>query len=212
MPGSWEALILNDASTDRDDDDVNNEQSPARSLRISLRHKSCASPSSPLESYHTGQETAPSGIVVSLVHPSINRISSFIKQGVFTDDEIDYSVEGEERVTNDSFFLGCLSLVTFDGFTSSSESVNDAVDVSNAMLACCPRRDDDQGVVKNHEELCKIVDDDNDVTGILFPCKIDFDYEYFCLISHDDKFRVTAVDGEKVLSYPIFSVAFASAH
>jgi len=186
---------------------VNDEQSVC-SLRIALRHTSITS-SSPLESYYTGQETAPNGLVVSLVDPSINRISSFIKQGVFTDDEIDYSVEGEERVTNDSFFLGCLSLVAFDGFTSSSESTNDAEDVSNDMIARVSRDDNDEEITC--DELCKIVDDGNNVTGVLFPCKMNFGSGYSCLILHDDKFLVTAVDGEKILLSLISSLCIFTA-
>ena len=57
-----------------------------------------------------------------LVHLDLHKlqISSLTNPGVFTDDEIDFYVEGEEKMTNDSF-LSCLSLATFDGFLSASE-------------------------------------------------------------------------------------------
>ena len=112
MPGKWEALVLNDGN---DDDD---EEEELHSLRLSLRHSSVSASS--LETYYTGEQSTPEGLAISLINPSINRIDGFIKQGVFTDDEIDFYVEGEEKMTNDSF-LSCLSLATFDGFLSASE-------------------------------------------------------------------------------------------
>ena len=189
MPGKWEALILNDASGDdlRDDHGL-------RSLRLSLRHNSA--PSSPIEKYYCGERTPPNRTIVSLIKSSVNRVSSFIKQGIFTDDEIDFCIEGGEKISKDScLFLGCLSLVTFGGFASSSESMNDADDCSKAMLSCCAWPNDRPA---DRHALYKIVsrENDTDVTGILFPCKIDFDYEYSILISHDDKFRIAAIDGK----------------
>lgn len=189
MPGKWEALILNDASGEDSREDYG-----LRFLRISLRHNSALS--TPLEKYYCGEMTTPNRTIVSLFKPSVNRVSSFIKQGIFTDDEIDFCVEGGETMSKDSgLFLGCLSLVTFGGFASSSESMNDADDCSKAMLSCCAWPSDRQA---DRNALYKIVsrEKDADVTGILFPCKINFDYEYSILISHDDKFRVAAIDGK----------------
>ncbi len=204
MPGKWEAIVVNDDAPSReeearggdDDDDGGGGQ---RSLRISLRHNSA--PSSPLESHYRGGggDAAAREKIVSLVDPSADRVSSFVKQGIFTDDEIDFSVEGGARMSGDSsLYLSCLSLVTFGGFSSVSEATNDAYGRSRAMLSRCARRDDDRP--GRHAALREIVGgvgkDSDDVTGILLPCKVDFEYEYSLLISHDDRFRVDAIDGK----------------
>ena len=118
MPGKWEALVLNDGDNDEEE---------LHALRLSLRHSSASASS--LETYYTGERSTPEGLAISLINPSINRIDGFIKQGVFTDDEIDYYVEGDEKITNDSF-LSCLSLSMFDGFLSASE-------VSYTVHICC---------------------------------------------------------------------------
>ena len=60
---------------------------------------------------------APNGTHVSLISPTNTQIDSFIKQGIFTDDELDFCVKDEHKMASDSLlFLGCLSLVMFDGF------------------------------------------------------------------------------------------------
>jgi len=221
MPGKWEAIVVNDDDAPSREEDARREGDDGglRSLRISLRHNSA--PSSPLESYYHGGRggtPAPGGTIVSLVDPSADRVSSFVKQGIFTDDEIDFSVEGGERMSGDSsLYLSCVSLVAFGGFSSASEATNDAEGRSRAMLStvtgpsvptlggrlsrCAARPDDDdRSAGRNDAALREIVagggKDSDDVTGILFPCKIDFEYEYSLLISHDDRFRVDAIDGK----------------
>jgi hypothetical protein len=193
MPGKWEALVLNDSSVEGESNEEKNGE--LHSLRISLRHVGTSS--NPLEAYYYHDEvTTPDGSIVSLLNPSENRVSSFVKQGIFTDDEIDFSVENEEKMSSDSsLFVGCLSLVTFGGFASVSESINDADDCSKAMLSgcACPN-----GGRLDRHVIHKIVHGENDseVTGILFPCKIDFEFDYSFLLLHDDKFRVAAIDGK----------------
>ncbi len=206
MPGKWEAIVVNDDDAPSREEDARREGDDGglRSLRISLRHNSA--PSSPLESYYHGGRggtAAPGGTIVYLVDPSADRVSSFVKQGIFTDDEIDFSVEGGERMSGDSsLYLSCVSLVAFGGFSSASEATNDAEGRSRAMLSRCAARpdDDDRPAGRNDAALREIVagggKDSDDVSGILFPCKIDFEYEYSLLISHDDRFRVDAIDGK----------------
>ena len=167
-----------------------------QSLRISLRHSSASL--NPLEAYYCGEETAPNGTIVSLINPSVNRVSSFVKQGIFTDEEIDFCIENEEKMSNDSsLFVSCLSLVTFGGFASCSESLNDAYDCSKAMLSGCSWPND--GKLDRHV-LHKIIPGENDseVTGVLFLCRINFEYGYSFLLSHDDEFRVAAIDGKRL--------------
>lgn len=112
LPGKWETLILTD------DSDAAEGGVGLDSLRLSLRHNSA--PVSSLETYYTGEESAPDGHVISLLNPSINRIDQFTKQGILTEDEVKYGIEDEKKMLN-GFFLSCLSLVTFGGFLSASE-------------------------------------------------------------------------------------------
>ena len=58
----------------------------------------------------------------------------------------------------------------------------------------------------NRHELLKIVgeeeeDKERDVVGFMYPCKLEFDNEFCLLISHDDEFQVTAIDGKYFLFY-----------
>ena len=215
LPGMWEANVRSSNIVVKSDGHANNsnipkeeetEELPLHALSLSLRHVSASSSTTPLEKYYTGEQSTPEGYVVSLIDPSFNRVSSFIKQGVFTNEEVDYCVdEGEEKMLNDSYHLRCLLLVAFDGFTSSSDSTNDAEHCSEAMLAKCvwPLNDDDDDDDEEHEigrrrhELHMFGGDkDSEATGVLFPCKLDFGYEYYILISHDAKLRISAMDGK----------------
>ena len=110
MSGKWETNLLYDNVGEEDEDGELN------SLRLSLRHNTASSCS--LETYYTGKEDSPNGLTVSLLDTSSNRVDDFVKQGVLSEDEVDFCVDGG-KVTNDSF-LSCLSLVTFGGFMSSS--------------------------------------------------------------------------------------------
>ncbi len=190
MPGMWSAHIRNTAIAKNEDD----AREKLQNLSISLRHVSASS--TPLEKFYNGEKTTPNGLIVSLIHPALHRISSFIKQGVFTNEEVDFCVEGEEKMLNNSF-LSCLLLVAFDGFTSSSDSTNDAENCSEAMLARCvwPVGDDCQDDGR-HELHMFGGDNESEATGVIFPCKLDFDYEYYILVSHDAKFRISAIDGK----------------
>lgn len=112
--------------------------------------------------------------------------------GIFSDDEIDFCVEGEEVVSGDSH-LSCLSLVAFEGFTSSSVSVIDGGDASQEILARCSQPT--TGSLDLHE-LYDVPGGENDSIGVLFPLKVGFDFEYNFLISHDEQFRVNGLEGE----------------
>eukprot|EP00804_Cyclotella_cryptica_P000126 CCRYP_019699-RA/>CCRYP_019699-RA protein AED:0.37 eAED:0.37 QI:56/1/1/1/1/1/2/330/309 len=179
MAGAWKARVLRDTSTES-----------LHSLRISLRHDSASYSSLENYLYNEGGEVS-----VSVINPLKNRVKSFIAQGILDDDEIDDEVDGQERVLNGAY-MGCVSLVWFDGFTSASEAVNLANDVSEDLLKLCVPSTDTEG----KQDLCTIVkegiatDTEECVAGVLFRTKLDFTDEYFIIVSHRG-FEIDAVDG-----------------
>jgi hypothetical protein len=112
--------------------------------------------------------------------------------------KVDFDDDDEGFMLN-NVYIGCTSLVAFNGFTSSSESVNEAKEVSEGFLANAASRDYDG----NHR-LCRIVGEvdasgrssnaNQAVSGVVFPCKLDITDEYYVLILHQD-FQVSAIDG-----------------
>lgn len=201
MSGQWEALILNDVlSSDNPKLDYEVLHS---NIRLSLRHVSSIPSSSPLEKYYMDNETSAhnTGTHVSLISPADTRIDSFMKQGVFTDDELDFCIEDEHRMASDSsLFVGCLSLVLFNGFSSVSELISNAKDVADELLSKCTLPDNDKKSAKWHtlQTVVDRVEDtkETETMGILFPCKIEFDDEYCLLIAHDEMDRIVAIDGK----------------
>lgn len=177
MPGDWKAQVLFDGS----DDSMNQ--------RISLRHEGANNSS--LEAYLRQIDSAP----LSVINPIKNRVRCFIDQGILDDDEIYDEKAGEEKVLG-SAFIGCISLVWFDGFTSASEAVHSANDVSEELLkSCVPsiRGASEKGLYKIiREQVGK--DKEESLRGILFKTKLDFDDEYTILVSHNG-FEIDAVDG-----------------
>ncbi|KAL9182263.1 hypothetical protein ACHAXT_012915 [Thalassiosira profunda] len=188
MPGKWEALVLDD---DASPADASANGGALSALRISLRHNHA--PSTPLEDFYASRKAHPNGNVVSLFDPSINRVLSFVKQGVFRDEEEEYCDEEEEKVLNDSYHIGCVSIAAFGGFTSSSVGVIEGKDASEAMLAGC-RPPSRIGAETRRDQLLKMYGEQRDVAGVLIPCKLGFDADYSFLMSHDNQFRVTAID------------------
>jgi hypothetical protein len=177
MPGAWKAQLLHD--------NIDGIQS----IRISLRHCT-AMYSSLLDQLHRNDGN------IFIMNPSKNRVKSFIDQGVLTDDEIEDDEEGDERVVGP--FLGCIALVWFDGFTSASEAVSKADEVSEQILGLCqaPLESDERlcAIVKEVKEEDKAVEDEN-VGGFLLRTKLDFSDEYSILVSNRG-FQIDAVDGE----------------
>lgn len=214
MSGKWEALILNDVSSSDNpkldygefhSNNIVNVNGSSLSIRLSLRHVSSMPSSSPLEKYYNmknNETSAPNNRThVSLIIPADTRIDSFMKQGVFTDDELDFCIEDEHRMASDSsLFVGCLSLVLFDGFSSVSELFADAKDVADELLSKCTLPDNVKKSGERHSLLTVVdrVEDtkETETMGILFPCKIEFDNEYCLLIAHDDMDRIVAIDGK----------------
>lgn len=179
MFGDWNAQVLQDTSTEG-----------LQSVRIALRHNSASYSS--LEDYLHKEDGQ---VSVSMINPLKNRVKSFIDQNILDDAEIDDEVDGEERILNGAF-ISCISLVWFDGFTSASEAVNLANDVSENLLKLCVPAAETEG----KQGLCKIVREDKSkdadelVAGVLFRTKLDFTDDYLILTSQRD-FEIDAVDG-----------------
>jgi hypothetical protein len=80
------------------------------------------------------------------------------------------------------------------------------------LSRCAARPDDDRRTAGRNAALREIVggegEDSDDLMGILFSCKIDFEYEYSLLISHDDRFRVDAIDGKYFIIFVCFIDVF----
>lgn len=159
--------------------------------RISLRHESAEYSS--LEAHLQMEDQ--DQLSVSILNPLKNRIKSFIDQAVLCDDEIFDELEGKEQVMGGAF-LGCISLVWFDGFTSSSDAVNSSSDVSAGLLKLCVP----PSGMSSPQELCKIVESkgsnatEETIRGVVFRTELEFDDDYSVLVSHTG-FEIDAVDG-----------------
>lgn len=173
MPGAWKAQVLQEGSYD------------CSYKRISLRHHNAMD--SPLE-YRLHEDD---DVPVVIVNPLKYRVESFIDQGVFNDEEI----ENEEKIVGNAF-LGCISLIWFDGFTSASDAVNLANDAAEGLLKLCESPTKMCGA----NDLCKLVrkgvsnDADKCVQGVLYRCRLEFDADYSILVSYNG-FEIDAVDG-----------------
>jgi hypothetical protein len=175
MPGTWKAQVLDD------------ETEGCSYKRISLRHENVE---------YSSLEARLQEDNVSIVNPHKNRVTSFIDQEILYDEEID-DTEGEEKVLG-KVFIGCVSLVWFDGFYTSTDAIKLANETSEGLLKLCVPPED-----SGANSLCKIVrkdlsgkaDDFDCVGGVLYRCKLDFDDEYTILLSYSG-FEIDAVDGK----------------
>lgn len=168
-------------------------------VRISMRHTS--SSTVPLEQFYSGEHSLANKHCnsVSVIAPHKNRIKSFIDQGIFAEKEVDSQVEGEACILNNSFLSG-ISIVSFEGFTSASEAINLADEISSEFLrGITPSSsyyDGEQLLTISRAEDDDIGDAQSETKGILYPCKIGFEEEYFVVVSQDEELRVTGIDGE----------------
>lgn len=182
MPGAWKAQVL--------DEDSNG----CSHKRISLRHHGAMYSS--LEDHLYKEDEVP----VVVINPLKYRVKSFIDQGVLLDEEFCNEVEDEEKVVGTAF-LGCISLVWFDGFTSASDAVNLANETTEGLLKLCEPPNGKTGT----NDLCSLVqkgtnvDADESVGGILYRCRLEFDDAYSVLVSYNG-FEIDAVDGTSIMS------------
>jgi hypothetical protein len=169
--------------------DGSNDGGSSISLRISLRHES--SSLRPLENILSGKDDAPDEHFVSIIKPEVTRKQSLVNHGILRDEEL----EDEEQISNNAF-IGCVSLVLFDGFLSSSESVNSSSDVASTFLKnCVPSKElhigcDLYGIVGNEHDS----KDDENITGVLYPCNLSFDSDHIVLILCDEECQVCGID------------------
>ena len=159
------------------------------SLRISLRHEN--SSLRPLENIVSGKDDAPNEHFVSIIKPEVTRKQSLVNHGILQDEELD----DEEQISNNAF-IGCISLVLFDGFLSLSESVNLSGDVASTFLKnCVPSKElqigcDVYGIVGNEHDS----KDDENITGVLYPCNLSFDSDHVVLILCNEECQVCGLD------------------
>jgi len=200
LSGRWKTTVGHDAQdpangamNSKSEEDVK----ALKFIRISMRHTS--SPIVPLEECYSGEHSLPKKYCnsVSVITPHKNRLKSFIDQGIFAEKEVNSQVEGEECILNNPFLSG-ISIVSFDGFTSASEAINLADEISSEFLrGINPSRsyyDGEQLLTISRAENDDIGDAVSETKGILFPCKIGFEEEYFVVVSQDDELRVTGID------------------
>ena len=175
LSGQWETRLVKE-KTGGDGNE--------KSLRISLRHESSSL-----------RKESPDGHFVSIVKPAVDRTFSLIHQGVVLEEEIEVDNVGREQISNDAF-IGCVSLVVFDGFLSASEAVAESRDVASRFLQNCVPSNELQsgrelyGIVGNEHNS----NDDENITGMLFPCNVSFDSDHVVLLLHDEEFQVFGID------------------
>ncbi len=182
LSGQWESRLVKEK-------DCGN----AKSIRISLRHESSSLRS--IENVLTGKDDSPDGHFVSVIKPAIDRTDSLICQGVLLEEEYEVDNDGMEQISNDAF-IGCVSLVLFDGFLSSSEVIHESSGVANRFLNNCVPSNELQagrqlyGIVGNEHDS----NDDENITGMLFPCNVSLDSNHVVLLLHDEESQVSGVD------------------
>ena len=181
LSGQWETRLVKDKSKGDGDE---------QSIRISLRHES-----SSLRSLEPGHEDdSPDEHFVSILKPATDRTHSLIHHGVVLEEEIDVDHDGREQISN-SAFIGCVSLVLFEGFLSSSEAIGESRDVASAFLKNCVPNE-----LQSGRELYGVVGnehnskDDENITGMLYPCKVSVESDHVVLLLHNEEFQISGID------------------
>ena len=209
--------------------------------RVSLRHETFASLGdlNRLLLLDTG-DTSASGsaansgggdVTVCVVNPNHNRVLSFLSQGILDDTEVEVSsAEGKKpqreadgqkgaRHTAVAPHIASVTVSTFSGFSSSSESTINADAVGGKILADCRREHRRR---HRHHPLPKFGEGGellgvpaaarekriagrergrrSMMRGVTFPCKVDLDEEYYCLIGvHNLTGEIVAFDSESLI-------------
>jgi hypothetical protein len=166
-----------------------NDGGSSISMRISLRQNN--SSFCPLENIVSGKDDAPDEHFVSIIKPEVTRKQSLVNHGILQDKELD----DEEQISNNAF-IGCISLVLFDGFLSLSESINLSGDVASTFLKnCVPSKElqigcDLYGIVGNEHDS----KDDENITGVLYPCNVSFHSDHIVLVLCNEECQVCGLD------------------
>ena len=154
------------------------------------RHDNGAnSPAACLEQRIRGGGEGPES--VSMIDPSHGRKHTFLAQGIVS------------RETLEDAFIGSISIVGFDGFTSSAEACLSAEGKSKSLLESCRKqaiaietqRLDNKSTL---EDVLPIPDPDSERNvGVSFLCKMSLDDSSYALLdSNDENGQIVAIDGE----------------
>lgn len=190
MLGTWTAHLMD--TQDSSCSDVSN--ATLTGSRLSLRHESYSGigglqPSiTSSQSSSTGAPPPPpppqdtsNNLTVSCIHPSHNRIPSMQCQGILNTHIHTHS------------FLGSLSLIAFDGFTSTSDMNTRAQEVSRVLERAKVPTDYNSKPHKQSSLLLKIPN-----FGVSMLCSLPFDSNYILWIGQDPNLAdnaIVAVDG-----------------
>jgi len=185
LGGQWETRLVKDKAVGD-----GNEQS----VRISLRHESSSLRS--LENLLTGKDDYPDdGHFVSIIKPAIARTHSLIHHGVVQEEEIELDYDGRDQISSNAF-IGCVSLVFFEGFLSSSETIGESSHVASRFLRNCVPSNELQrgrelyGIVGNEHNS----HDDENITGMLYPCNVSVDSDHVVLLLQNEECQVSGID------------------
>ena len=195
MLGMWTARLV-DA---QDGSGANFSNSNLTGSRLSLRHESYTGigglqPLTTTSSSQSSSAGAPplpqdtsSNLTVSCIHPSHNRIASMQCQGV-----VDKSTHSHPHS-----FLGSLSFLAFEGFTSTSDMNTRAQDVSKVLVRATVPITDSSSNSKLHKQssslLLKIPN-----FGVSLLCSLPLDSNHVLWIGQDPNVAdnsIVAVDG-----------------
>ena len=143
---------------------------------------------------HKKQTDGLGRLTVSLVDPSHSRRNSLISQDIVAMDAIEP-------------FIGSISIVSFDGFTSSVDACFSARKISTALLEGCLKNVID--MEKEGSGSYSLLEDvlpipatgrcnvgKGHYVGVSFVCKVEMNETYGLLVAHDDLGRIVAVDGK----------------
>jgi hypothetical protein len=189
-----------------------------KNIRIQIRHESAKDVASLTLSRHDNGVNSPAACLeqrirgggegpqsVSMIDPSPGRKHTFLAQGIVS------------RETLEDAFIGSISIVGFDGFTSSAEACLSAEGKSKSLLESCRKqaiaietqRLDNKSTL---EDVLPIPDPDSERNvGVSFLCKMSLDdSSYALLVANDENGQIVAIDGEFSLDFFLFFESLCS--
>jgi hypothetical protein len=207
--GTWTAELVNSkaypASTLSANGLMRDKIGSLKNIRIQIRHESAKDMASlNLSRHHDNGANSPAACLeqrirgggegsqsVSMIDPSHGRKDNFLAQGIVS------------RETLEGAFIGSISIVGFDGFTSSAEARLSAEGKSKSLLESCRKqaiaiesqRLDNKSTL---EDVLPIPDPDSERNvGVSFLCKMSLDdSSYALLVANDENGQIVAIDGE----------------
>jgi hypothetical protein len=186
MLGTWTAHLIDT----QDSSSSHLSNSNLTRSRLTLRHESFSGIRD-LKPSTTGSQSSGTGapppqdtpnLTVSCIHPSHNRIPSMLCQGVL-----------DTHIHTHSF-LGSLSFIAFEGFTSTSDMNTRAQEVSRVLERATVPTNSNRKPYTQSSLLLKIPNK----TGVSLLCSLPFDSNHVLLIGQDPNLvdnSIVAVDG-----------------